>query len=275
MAKIEEAYSIEYAEVIDAEKAFELYWDGLIQNKRGFKCSGCDLKITAANIDKERTEMKNTPHFRAYGVHDIGCEYEFIKEKHGDISSNKNYKKQLTIDKQLDSLFLERPNNHQYVSSGKNVKNSIKEQKSPAKNNSNKKGYQKKSSKYYSIKPLVSKFIKYEIENKIEDNYINIKGYNISYADMFIELNQIDLSNISKYKRVYYGDGCIFPSKKHGDFIISFKPGITNDDNKGTSLYISNDLIQKTRTHKKWISALNNLTKNKNGLNSLLIVRSQ
>lgn len=33
MAKIEEAYSLEYEEVIDAEKAYELYWDGLIQEK--------------------------------------------------------------------------------------------------------------------------------------------------------------------------------------------------------------------------------------------------
>ncbi|MCY8930463.1 hypothetical protein ABE202_17745 [Bacillus subtilis] len=260
MAKIEEAYSLEYREVIDAEKAYELYWDGLIQDKRAFECPGCSLKITAANIDKERTEMKNTPHFRAYGVHNYGCIYEFEKDKESKSTANKNNKVQLTIDKQVDSLFLERPNNHQYVRSGVNVKSSIIDKENSLKNNSTYKRYQKKSSNYYSIKPLVSKFIKYEIENNMMGNYINIKGYNISYADMFIDLTQIDLSNISKYKRIYYGDGEIVRSKKsNGDYIIFFKPGIT-DDNKMTALYISNQLIQKTLTHNKWVSVLNNLT---------------
>jgi hypothetical protein len=263
MAKIEEAHSLEYGKVVDAEKAYELYWDGLIQDKRAFECPGCSLKITAANIDKERTEMKNTPHFRAYGVHKFGCSYEFEKDKESKSADNKNNKRQLTIDKQVDSLFLKRPTNHQYVRSNMNVKSSINDKDISLKNNSTNDNYQKKSSNYYSIKPLVSKFIKYEIENKLMENYINIKGYNITYADMFIDLTQIDLSNISKYKRVYYGDGEIVSSKKiNGDYIIFFKPGISNDDDKSTSLYISNELIQKTLTHNKWVSVLNNLTEN-------------
>ena len=76
MAKIEEAYSKEYNEIIDVEKAYELYWDGLITDKRAFECPKCSLKITAANIDKVRVEMKNTPHFKAYGEHELGCSYQ-------------------------------------------------------------------------------------------------------------------------------------------------------------------------------------------------------
>jgi DNA-directed RNA polymerase subunit RPC12/RpoP len=265
MAKIEEAYSLEYGEVIDAEKAYELYWDGLIQEKRAFKCPGCSLKITAANIDKERTEMKNTPHFRAYGVHDFECSYEFEIDKESRSGDNKKNKKQLTIDKQVDSLFLERPNNHQYVNHSMNVKSSMihNDKESSLNNNRINKNYQKKSNSYYSIKPLVSKFIKYKIENKLTENFINIKGYSISYADMFTDLTQVNLSHISKYKRFYYGDGEIVrSSKNNGDYIIFFKPGITNKDNKTTSLYISNEMIQKTLTHNKWISVLNNLTEN-------------
>ncbi|KXY63494.1 MULTISPECIES: hypothetical protein [Bacillus] len=265
MAKIEEAYSLEYEEVIDAEKAYELYWDGLIQEKRAFECPGCSLKITAANIDKERTEMKNTPHFRAYGIHDFECSYEFEKDKERKNTNNTKNKKQLTIDKQEDSLFLERPNSHQYVNRRVNVKSSISDndKKSCLKNNSINKNYHKKSSSYYSIKPLVSKFIKYKIENKLTENLINIKGYSISYADMFTDLTQVNLSNISKYKRVYYGDGEIVRSRKNnGDYIIFFKPGITNNQNKTTALYISSELIQKTLTHNKWTSVISNLTEN-------------
>ncbi|MBT2616415.1 MULTISPECIES: hypothetical protein [unclassified Bacillus (in: firmicutes)] len=261
MAKIEEAHSLEYGEVIDAEKAYELFWDSLIQDKRAFKCPGCSLKITAANIDKERTEMKNTPHFRAYGDHNIGCNYEFEIEKENSSANNKNKNKQLTIDSQIDSLFLERPNSHHYVKSGEKVKSSNKGKEELA-NNSTNTDYQKKKkySNYYSIKPLVSKFIKYEIQNKLTQNYINIKGYNVSYEEMFVDLTKIDPSNISKYKRVYYGDGKIFRSKTNADYFIIFKHGIKNDGDKKTSLYISNDLIQQTLTNNKWVSVLNKLT---------------
>ncbi|UDB46119.1 hypothetical protein [Bacillus safensis] len=223
MAKIEEAYSLEYFDVIDAEKAYELFWDGLIKDKRKFKCPGCNLKITAANIDKERTEMKNTPHFRSYGVHDFECSYEFEKEMQSKSADNRENKKQLTIAKQVDSLFLERPKNHQFVNQSMNVKSSLNDndKEISLKNNSIHKNYQRKSSSYYSIKPLVSKFIKYKKENKLTENFINIKGYSISYADFFTDLTEVNLSNINKYKRVYYGDGEIVRSRKNkGDYII-------------------------------------------------------
>ncbi len=263
MAKIEEAHSLEYGEVIDVEKAYELYWDGLIQDKRAFECPGCSRKITAAGIDKDRTEMKNTPHFRAYGIHNLGCSYKFEKDIESKSVSNKNNRSQLNIDNQVDSLFLQRPNNHQYVRSSTNVKSGIKDKESSLMNNSTKKNSRKKSSNYYSIKPLVSKFINYENENKTMDHFINIEGKKITYADMFTDLTQVELRNISKYKKVYYGDGIIVPSKRNnGDYIIFFKPGIINDEDKTTSLYISNELIQNTLTHNKWVSVLNSLTEN-------------
>lgn len=122
MAKIEEAYSIEYDEVIDVEKAYELYWDDQIEDKRAFECPKCSLQITAANIDKVRVEMKNTPHFKAYGEHESSCSYEFEVLNERKIKSETKNNEQSYIDSQSDSLFLERPKTHKYVKSNQSIK---------------------------------------------------------------------------------------------------------------------------------------------------------
>lgn len=265
MAKIEEAYSVEYEEVIDAEKAYELYWDGLITDKRAFECPKCSLKITAANIDKVRVEMKNTPHFRAYGEHNSSCSYEVEKLNERNTKSKTKSNEQSYIDSQIDALFLERPKTHQYVRNSQHIKSRENENEFIKQNKSKKEGYQKKkSSNYYSIKPLISKFIKYTNEYQTKEKHIEIKGFKISYEEMFIDVASIDLNNICTYKRIYYGEGNIVRLKKNeGDYIIFFKPGITNKHKKETALYLSNNIIQNSLTNKKWITELDNLCKEK------------
>ncbi|WP_148629640.1 hypothetical protein [Bacillus sp. E214] len=263
MVKIEEAYSLEYGEVIDVEKAYELFWDELIKDKRAFECPGCSLKITGANIDKERIEMKNTPHFKSYGEHDIGCSYNVKKLKGINTISQTKKREQSYIDNQIDSFFLERPESHQHVGIGQHMKSENNDKGFIQQNKRKREDYQrKKSSNYYSIKPLISKFIKYTNENKTEENYIKIKGYMISYKEMFIDFAQVDLNNISPYKRIYYGEGEVRFIKGKGDYIIFFKPGIKNNNNKETTLYLSNEIIQKSLNKNKWISELESLSTN-------------
>ena len=50
-----EAYSIEIDEVIDAEKAYELYWEDLINDVHDFICSeeGCTAQLTLSSVNKE------------------------------------------------------------------------------------------------------------------------------------------------------------------------------------------------------------------------------
>ena len=51
-----EAYSLEYNEIIDAEETYELYSEGLITDKKAFICTGndCEAQITCTNIDREK-----------------------------------------------------------------------------------------------------------------------------------------------------------------------------------------------------------------------------
>ncbi|MCF7495214.1 hypothetical protein L3V35_09145 [Vibrio sp. L5-1] len=38
MASLEEAYSNEYDDIIDAELAYDLFWSGVISSKSAFEC---------------------------------------------------------------------------------------------------------------------------------------------------------------------------------------------------------------------------------------------
>ncbi|MCR6108521.1 hypothetical protein HXA34_19660 [Salipaludibacillus agaradhaerens] len=268
MAKIEEAYSLEYDDVIEVEKAYELFWDGQIADKRAFECPKCSLQITAANIDKVRVEMKNTPHFKAYGEHEFGCSYELEVLNERNTKNETKNNQQSYIGSQSDALFLERPKTHRYVRSNQYIKREENQNELLRKNKSKKESYQKKKkSNYYSIKPLISKFIRYKNENKTKEKYIEIKKFKISYEDMFNDLACTDLNNISNYKRIYYGGGNIVRSKKNkGDYIIFFEPGITNKHNKQTALYISAKIINESLTNKKWITELESLCEEETGV---------
>ncbi|ACF50093.1 hypothetical protein BA766_19140 [Stenotrophomonas maltophilia] len=62
------AFSIEFNDTINAERAYELYWADVITDKRAFLCpeheSGCPAKYTCANMDTEQLQLKQVPHFR-------------------------------------------------------------------------------------------------------------------------------------------------------------------------------------------------------------------
>ncbi|MGG2103400.1 hypothetical protein [Stenotrophomonas sp. NRRL B-14846] len=62
------AFSTEFNDTINAERAYELYWADVIADKRAFLCpeheSGCPAKYTCANMDTEQLQLKQVPHFR-------------------------------------------------------------------------------------------------------------------------------------------------------------------------------------------------------------------
>ncbi|MGE6995243.1 hypothetical protein ACQKIK_17790 [Pseudomonas sp. NPDC047961] len=63
------AYSIEVDDYVDPDKAYDLYWAGLIADKQAFLCPGtdCTAQVTCCNIDKDAQNMRVVPHFRIMG----------------------------------------------------------------------------------------------------------------------------------------------------------------------------------------------------------------
>ncbi|MBB3801304.1 hypothetical protein FHR47_001538 [Xanthomonas arboricola] len=84
--RTELAYSEEFNDIINAERAYELYWADIITDKRAFCCPGeaCPARYTCANLDTPELELKQQPHYRVqrgYDTHTAGCPFEGDVEK--------------------------------------------------------------------------------------------------------------------------------------------------------------------------------------------------
>lgn len=267
MAKLEEAYSIEYGDVIDAEKAYELYWDGVINDKRAFECTdtNCEAQITCVNIDKKRAEMKQTPHFKCYGEHSKEC--EVIKEFKQIEEDRKSGKRRRTIgyiDNKTDIFSFERPKRDSMIMKEieRTDKDSKKKNKEIVKNEYENKG--SRNTTYYSIKPLISKFEKYYSENSLNKHFINIKGAKVRYDKMFVNIEKTDINSIEKYYRIYYCFGRIYRTKKNEKNLIVFLSGRFKNSDDKIVIYINDKTIEKHYRKNKWREELDFLVKEKN-----------
>lgn len=271
MSKLEEAYSIEYGEAVNAEKAYELFWEGFINDKRAFECTDpkCEAQITCVNIDKKRAEMKQTPHFKCYGRHSEEC--EVIKE-FKEIEENKSRRtgRQAIgyIDNKIDLFSFNRPKRDSVIIKTKGKTDIETKKKNKERIEQEYKSNGSRNVTYYSIKPLISKFEKYSSENTLNKHFVNIKiskarDIKISYNKMFVNIKDMEVDKIEKYFRIYYGVGKIYKTKKNErDFVIFLSDGFGNKKTK-TIIYISDSTIEKNYMKNKWREELEYLVQEK------------
>ncbi len=203
-----EAYSLEYNEIIDAEETYELYSEGLITDKKAFICTGndCEAQITCTNIDREKEDMKQLPHFRVYGEHSNNCEMR--QEIERTITINKNVENEDYLDSTVIEFFEKIPGSSErreskrgQISFNENleIKNKLK----------NKYSKEKRISKHFIIKSVVDKYLK-NIEN-LDNYFFSFKGFKVSFENMFLDIKQqkLNFSLELKYRRIYFGKGNI------------------------------------------------------------------
>ena len=254
--KIENAYSLDSDEVIDAEIAYDYYWAGIIKDKRNFECpaGNCTTQITCANLDKIRQDMKVDPYFKSIGEHEPGCELvaEILNKEVKTASINETQKSRAKKCEELPDIFgLSRPKSHlekkQSVSQDKNILSlEGKKQKKATEFRTGR----KQSSTHYSLRAFVSKFLRYKSQNLLAQRYINIKGYDVSYQEMFVEISGQNLEDLSKYPRVYFGKAFI-DRRRESDYSATFEASLSLDGKfLRPSTYISETLINKAFTKK-------------------------
>jgi len=236
---MEVAYCKEYQQVIDAEKAYELFWEGIISDYRGFSCPeiGCDAQVTLANARRERHSMKQRPNFRCYEEHETCCAQ----------------KKQKKI-KCLDILVL---GSHKRTRRKGLTKLDYKSQTSS--NN--------RQSEYRTIMPIVNKYIDYKKSDSLIDYEILNQGKKITYEKMFVQLEgEFDL--FTSFHRVYYGSAKIVKLSGRDDFIIFFDKRIKYKDKSfKPTAYVSNKIIENSYRNKIWLKELSTLADEKARVN--------
>lgn len=258
--KIEEAYSLDYCDVIDPEKAYELFWEGVIKDKRNFICPfpGCNAQITCSNIDKLKSAMRNVVHFRAYGEHIESCDY--IEEIEDAIyiseESDRVGQCRATNNSTTDIFEYDRPESHKIVKqkdediiNHEEIKKLIRKRRIDSDNQI------QRSSTYHSLKPIVSKYLGFKEKNLLDRRFINIKGYNVSYSKMFIDIDSSTFNDFDKYMRIYYGIATIKKNPKDGNgYIIRFKNNVHYKNSAYiSSIFLTNKTIEKCYFSNMWI----------------------
>ncbi|WP_343553129.1 hypothetical protein [Pantoea sp.] len=246
------AYSLEIEDFIDADKAYEFYWSGLITNKKAFVCPGdsCKAQVTCANIDEETQNMRVVPHFRIYGEHGEKCEiFNKIPLKILDLVGGEGNGEKKSVELSVvDSFILVRPSSYYEIrdkntnSNGNDLKKKINYKSKNLTYDLMQNGF---ISSVYSVRTIVSRYLRYYADKSIDNRLVNISGKSVPYASFFKLIWEQDLESLPENSLIYYGWAYVDRYEK--GYKVKFKKGLK--DKSGVvlpvSFFISNDLIEK------------------------------
>ncbi|WP_342426705.1 hypothetical protein [Paenibacillus sp. FSL L8-0158] len=255
--KIPEAYSIEFEEIIDAEKAYELYWDGEISDKRAFECKNenCEAQITCANIDKERVLMKKKPYFLLVGEHTCTPIIEMEEKK--VLNSDENAESRKYIDDENDILLTigERKEKENREKQIKTADSDNIDRKRKKKSESSSRG--KRYSEYKTIAPIVSKYLSYSSDNLLDEKKIITNGKKMLYKDFFVELDGYNCDCFINNSRIYFGNGVVEKAPKNpNEYIVKFNNVNFRGLVRCPSIYIGINLLDDKSRKINWSKKL-------------------
>lgn len=253
--KIEHAFSIDLNETIDIDTAYELFTAGRILDKRNFSClyPGCAGDVTAANLDKLRQDMAVDPYFRRVGDEhtaqcdsDGGCEVT-ASGPDEEVRRMRGRKDDATP----DQFVLSRPPSHE-------VKVQLTPVEPPGVGPAKRKrgtgapgGAGSSPSTAYSVGSLVSRFAKYRKQGIDDIKMLSIKGFQLSYRDMFVPLAGLEMMNVVSHPRVYFGRA--FVDRKQTGYAITFVPEsavVLEAKKYRPSLFVSDERIAAAYSRK-------------------------
>lgn len=262
------AYSTDIDDYIDPDRAYDLFWAGVIVDKHNFICPGtnCYAKVTCANLDVERQNMKVTPHYRKFGSHSAECE----------ISNNKPLKllyedgsiavEDSTLGTSISEVFvLNRPASYYdgETGGGNTTKRKIKKTNEIKRKASfvGERGY---IGSVYSVRNIVSRYIKYKNDKTLSLRRINIKGKDVLYKELFKCVWEQDLESLPQTPVIYYGWAYIDRLRSDDGYRIRFKKNLKcNNKELMATILISDRLIENYKIRRLVSTRLEKISKMK------------
>lgn len=245
------AYSIEANDFVDPDRAYDLFWSGVITSKRAFVCPGadCAAQVTCANLDKDVQNMRVVPHFKIYGIHSETCGIANGEAVHLELQpAETDGQERRTVDKSIVDVFkLERPGSYydeQAVEPGADVlvakKGAISTRPyTPRLGESGLVG------PIYSVRSVVSRYIRYRSDETLEFRRLNIAGQDVPYASIFKCIWEQDLNDLPDHPIIYYGWAYVDRMRNNNGYRIKFKKNFKRgDDSLITSTFVSDAFIE-------------------------------
>ena len=249
MASLIHAYSVEFAEIINAELAYDLYWTGIIRSKSNFRCpcTKCQAKVTCINLDQVKQNMRQTPHFRSYH-HSQQCTVQHQTDK----SLNEQ-----TI--ATASFHLQRPSQQLQPKQSCSAPNNSLLLNNTLKHTSIEK--QASHSHYYSVRSLVTHFIQFRQQQTLEHHKVKITQDEICYQELFKGIYKQPLDKLPKHNCIYWGLAYIDFNQRKQFYRLTFVQTLTHNEMAiRPSLFISKRDIELYPVKKLLLSRLTNIT---------------
>lgn len=254
------AYSIDYEDVIDPEKACELYQEKIITDRSSFLCPDCGIPVTCINIDKYQKICKVNPHFRKLEDHIAGCCFEEKTCKSSAETGKARVKRIVNNDN--DVFLTERPQRSFQKKTNSNAK-SIDNAFQACRNRLLGGNSPTRYSEYYTIASLVSKFETYTEQGTLSNHSIFIKTFENAYSDLFIKITGQDIGALSQYARIYYGNAIV--TEHDSGYRIGYRNQIILNGNMvRPSIFISHDVLAKHVRGPHWRNQLDDLARSAN-----------
>lgn len=215
-------------------------------------------QVTCANLTEELQSMRVVPHYRVYGKeHSLECEifnHKPLALKYEDSSA---IEERITIEKSVvDQFSLQRPANYY-------------DERVPPKNSENQKTKtiltaKKKAdarlrevgsvSRIYSVRSVVSRFIRYKKDGSLEYRRLNIIGEDVPYQSVFKCIWEQDLSILPEYPVIYYGWAYVDRLKSDRGYRIKFKKKLRFGEDLLTTTAMVGDRLIECYKIKKLVS---------------------
>ncbi|MCF7495213.1 hypothetical protein L3V35_09140 [Vibrio sp. L5-1] len=198
------------------------------------------------NMDVEKQDMQQSPHFRGYN-HSPECDATIGKKP--KVSAGSKYEpsasKVVKSDQKSDIFNLHRPYN-QFAKKKKGERDKSKKRAIDSRRpHVQGKHELQSSSDFYAVRYLVTKYIRHRKDEKLSEHYVNISGRDISYRELFKGVFNQPIEALPEENRIYWGVAYINHMLNKGIYRIGFQKKMQHGSNYiNPSFFISAEQIE-------------------------------
>ncbi|GAB3789038.1 hypothetical protein [Dyella agri] len=264
---LEEAFSLQLAQHITAERAYELFWAGTINDKRAFQCpgEGCTAQVTCANLDTLEHDLKVQPHYRPYGEHIEGCPFSEKGPPSSTSSGTKRRDVSTPAVQTADVFNLSRPNDHfsQLTSTTPSSPKGTRKAGSGGHAQSDGRPRQRH---YYSVTNIVQRWLRFRKKNLLSEVEIRIGTNVLTYEKLFKGVYNQDAKSLEKAQHIYWGKAWASRIASNTGYRIEFNNKMNTEGLlRRPSVLIRDDMIEGYPLKKLLIKRLTKAIEENNG----------
>jgi hypothetical protein len=258
--RLEEAFSLQFGETITAERAYELYWAGVISDQRAFRCpgEGCTAQVTCANLYALEQDLKVQPHYRPYGEHIKDCGNTV--ESAGSATGDGHHIAALDSDAP-DVFHLSRPANHFVARTAAHTLGSIGasgKARSRISPSSVERGSRRRH--HYSVSNLVSRWLRLRHEGRLDQESVHNGNETLTYQQLFKGVFKQDAEKYASVNLVYWGKVNVL-RLSYGYRITFVSKMLAGGKPQRPSLLLRDKIIEQCPYRKRIIGKLDNAIK--------------